>query len=149
MQTKDMTSGSPAGLILRFALPLMLGNVFQQFYTFVDTMVVGQALGSESPGGTGSRRMADLSDVRTGSGPCPGLFPGDGQTIWGRDDKGLKKAVAGAVWLSLGAAVLFTALGQLMLRPVLQLLRTPAEIIRPDSHLPSDSICQPAGCFCL
>ena len=45
MQTKDMTTGSPAGLILRFALPLMLGNVFQQFYTFVDTMVVGQALG--------------------------------------------------------------------------------------------------------
>lgn len=40
-----MTSGPPARLILQFALPLMLGNVFQQFYTFVDTMVVGQALG--------------------------------------------------------------------------------------------------------
>ena len=45
MQTRDMTSGPPARLILQFALPLMLGNVFQQFYTFVDTMVVGQALG--------------------------------------------------------------------------------------------------------
>ena len=39
MQTRDMTSGPPARLILQFALPLMLGNVFQQFYTFVDTMV--------------------------------------------------------------------------------------------------------------
>ena len=45
MRTKDMTTGSPARLLLQFALPLMLGNVFQQFYTFVDTMVVGQALG--------------------------------------------------------------------------------------------------------
>ena len=41
----DMTQGSPGRLILGFALPLMLGNVFQQLYTFVDTLVVGQALG--------------------------------------------------------------------------------------------------------
>jgi Na+-driven multidrug efflux pump len=40
-QTKNMTTGKPGKLILSFALPLMLGNVFQQLYTVVDTMVVG------------------------------------------------------------------------------------------------------------
>ena len=45
-RTLDMTQGSPGRLILSFALPLMLGNVFQQLYTFVDTLVVGQALGA-------------------------------------------------------------------------------------------------------
>ena len=40
-----MTEGRPLGLIVAFSLPLMLGNVFQQLYTVVDTMVVGQALG--------------------------------------------------------------------------------------------------------
>ena len=42
---KDMTQGRPGSLIISFALPLMLGNVFQQLYTVVDTMVVGKALG--------------------------------------------------------------------------------------------------------
>lgn len=46
--TKDMTTGTPGKLILGFALPLMLGNIFQQLYTFVDTVVVGQALGVEA-----------------------------------------------------------------------------------------------------
>lgn len=40
-KTKDMTQGAPLGLILTFALPLMVGNIFQQLYTVVDTMVVG------------------------------------------------------------------------------------------------------------
>ena len=44
-QTKQMTSGSPLRLLVSFALPLMLGNIFQQLYTAVDTAVVGKALG--------------------------------------------------------------------------------------------------------
>ena len=42
--TKDMTTGSPAKLLFGFSLPLMLGNVFQQFYTIVDTIIVGQGV---------------------------------------------------------------------------------------------------------
>ena len=46
--TKDMTSGSPARLILRFTIPLIFGNLFQQFYSMVDTIIVGRFLGKES-----------------------------------------------------------------------------------------------------
>ena len=44
-RTREMTAGRPASLLLGFALPLMLGNVFQQLYTVVDTAIVGKALG--------------------------------------------------------------------------------------------------------
>ena len=129
MQTKDMTSGSPAGLILRFALPLMLGNVFQQFYTFVDTMVVGQALGVKALAALGAAEWLTFLMFGLVQGLVQGFSLVMARQFGAGDEKGLKKAVAGAVWLSLGAAFLFTALGQLMLRPVLLLLRTPADII--------------------
>ena len=45
---KDMTKGSPAKLIFTFALPLMLGNIFQQLYTVVDTAIVGRFVGVEA-----------------------------------------------------------------------------------------------------
>ena len=45
---KNMTEGKPASLLIFFALPLMAGNVFQQLYTVVDTMVVGKALGVDA-----------------------------------------------------------------------------------------------------
>ncbi|MGN1184817.1 MAG: MATE family efflux transporter, partial [Oliverpabstia sp.] len=47
-KVKNMTSGSPGKLIMAFAMPLMLGNIFQQLYTMVDTMVVGQIVGVEA-----------------------------------------------------------------------------------------------------
>lgn len=47
---KNMTAGSPGKLIITFAIPLMLGNIFQQFYTMADTMIVGQVVGVEKSG---------------------------------------------------------------------------------------------------
>ena len=58
--TKDMTEGSPARLILFFTLPLIAGNIFQQLYGFVDTLIVGRFLG-ESPGCGGLHRLPDVS----------------------------------------------------------------------------------------
>ena len=54
---KDMTAGSPGKLIITFAIPMMLGNIFQQFYTMADTMIVGQVVGVEALAG-----MAGVGD---------------------------------------------------------------------------------------
>ncbi|HAX53358.1 MAG TPA: MATE family efflux transporter, partial [Lachnospiraceae bacterium] len=48
VHVQDMTAGKPTGLIVRFALPLMLGSIFQQLYTVVDTIVVGKLIGVEA-----------------------------------------------------------------------------------------------------
>lgn len=51
---KNMTSGSPGKLILTFAIPLMLGNIFQQLYTIADTMIVGRVIGVEALAAVGA-----------------------------------------------------------------------------------------------
>ena len=52
--TKDMTQGSPLRLILAFAVPLMLGSLFQQFYNLADTIIVGRFVGVEALAAVGS-----------------------------------------------------------------------------------------------
>ena len=52
--TNDMTKGSPIKLILSFMVPLLIGNIFQQFYNMVDTIIVGQYLGSKALAAVGS-----------------------------------------------------------------------------------------------
>ena len=51
---KNMTTGSPGKLIITFAIPLMLGNILQQFYTMADTMIVGQVVGVEALAAVGA-----------------------------------------------------------------------------------------------
>ena len=50
----DMTTGSPAKLIVQFMIPMFLGNIFQQFYTMADTMIVGQVVGVEALAAVGA-----------------------------------------------------------------------------------------------
>ena len=59
-EIKNMTTGSPARLFLAFSLPLMVGNVFQQLYTVVDTMVVGRGAGNVGAGGCGDSGLVQL-----------------------------------------------------------------------------------------
>ena len=67
-QTRDLTEGRPLPLLVSFSLPLMVGNVFQQMYTVVDTAVVGKALGGWCAGGSGCVRLAELDDAGRDSG---------------------------------------------------------------------------------
>lgn len=129
MQTKKMTVGSPTKLIFSFALPLMLGNVFQQLYTVVDTMVVGQALGVNALAAVGAVDWLNWMML----GIIQGLTQGFGvilaQRFGAEDEKGLRHATANATYLSIVFAVILTIIGLLIARPVLVLLRTPDTII--------------------
>ena len=127
-QTKKMTEGSPAALILTFALPLMLGNVFQQLYTVVDTIVVGQFLGVEALAAIGSIDWLTWMML----GLIQGLTQGCGvvlsQYFGAEDYRGLKRNVVNAAFLSLLFAGLLTAVGFVIAKPMLMLLRTPEQI---------------------
>lgn len=127
--TKDMTTGVPGKLILGFALPLMLGNIFQQLYTFVDTVVVGQALGVEALAALGATEWMIFLLFGFVQGLVQGLIVITSQRFGAGDYKGLRKSVISAGYLSAAAAILFTVVGQLMIYPILKLLNTPEEII--------------------
>ena len=59
----DMTVGSPAKLIIQFMIPMCLGNLFQQFYNVVDSIVAGQFLGVQALAAIGSKRAPDIRGV--------------------------------------------------------------------------------------
>lgn len=126
---KNMTEGKPAKLLLTFSLSLAAGNVFQQLYTVVDTMVVGQYLGVNALAAVGASDWLNWLML----GIIQGLTQGFGIKMAqefgaGREDE-LRKSVGSAAALSLLSAVVLVGLGQLAARPVLMLLQTPAEII--------------------
>ncbi|MGI6200011.1 MAG: MATE family efflux transporter [Christensenellales bacterium] len=126
---KDMTQGKPARLILSFALPLMLGNICQQFYTLVDTAVVGQFVGVEALASLGAADWLNwlVLGVMTGFTQGCGILMA--QRFGAGDHQGLRRSVAMSVGLSAVIAVAMTLLSQLACLPVLRLLNTPENIL--------------------
>lgn len=100
--TKDLTSGSPLKVILLFSLPLVLGNLFQQFYALADTIIVGRFCGVSalaSVGATGSVNYLILGFV---IGVCNGFAIPIAQLFGARDYSDLRRHVANAAWLCIG-----------------------------------------------
>ncbi len=126
---KNMTAGRPVPLILSFALPLMAGNVFQQLYTVVDTMVVGKALGVDALAALGAADWFNWMMLGMVQGFAQGFAIPMAQWFGaGRHDE-LRRTVGAAATLSAALALVLTLAGQSLITPVLALLRTPAEIL--------------------
>lgn len=129
IMTKDLTSGSPLKVILLFSLPLVLGNLFQQFYALADTIIVGRFCGVSalaSVGATGSVNYLILGFV---IGVCNGFAIPIAQLFGARDYKDLRRHVANAAWLCMTASVVLTISTVALTRPMMQLMQTPDDII--------------------
>ena len=132
--TKTMTEGRPLPLIVSFALPLMVGNIFQQMYTVVDTMVVGKTLQVGALAALGAADWLNWLVLGVVTGLPQGFAILISQQFGGGEYEKLKKTVGcSAILCALSAAVL-VLLGQAAILPVLSLLKTPPEIL-PDSAL--------------
>lgn len=126
---KNMTDGKPASLILAFAMPLMVGNVFQQLYTVVDTMVVGKALGVTALAAIGAADWLNWLMLGIIQGITQGFGILMAQEFGAGRHEDLRKTIGCSLSLSLLSSVLLLGAGQLIVRPVLGLLQTPPEII--------------------
>lgn len=126
---KDMTSGKPAGLLLSFALPLMLGSICQQLYTMVDTMVVGQVLGVEALAALGAADWLNWMVLGIIMGFTQGFSILISQRFGAGDEDGLRKVTAMSTLLSAVIAIVVTAGSLLATEPLLQLLNTPENIL--------------------
>ena len=127
--TKPMTEGKPAFLILTFALPLMIGNVFQQLYTVVDTMVVGKALGVPALAAIGAADWMNWLMLGVIQGITQGFGILMAQAFGAGKYKDLRQTVGCSAILSLLSSVLLLCAGQCIAHPVLSLLQTPPEIM--------------------
>lgn len=128
MRTTDMTKGRPVGLILRFAIPLFIGTLFQQVYNVADTMIVGYGLGEDAVAAVGA--TSALYSVLVNF--AVGLNNGYGIVIsraFGEKNRiKMRKAFAVMAVLDLAITLLLTILSLVFLRHLLVWLDTPADI---------------------
>lgn len=125
---RDMTKGSILRHMLAFALPLLIGNLFQQLYNVVDTMVVGYRLGDQAIAAIGATvalysMIVDFAcDLNNGYGIIVTQRFGAG------DPRHMRKAVAGMMELNLIAGIIIPTLALVFLHPLLGLMNTPGDI---------------------
>lgn len=133
-RTQSMTLGSPSKLILTFALPLMVGNVFQQLYTVVDTMVVGKFLGVDALAALGAADWMNWMMLSVVQGFTQGFAILMAREFGAGEYDRLRDVIGNSAVLSAIFSLLLTGLGQAVARPVLLLLQTPEGIL-PDTLL--------------
>lgn len=127
--TKDLTEGRPLKQILIFALPMIIGGIIQQLYSVVDTLIVGNTLGSQAlaaVGATGSTMFFMISFM---IGLTNAFSIVTSHYFGAKNEQMVKKTVVNAIFLSAICAVLLTLVGIYGARPLMELLQTPSEII--------------------
>ena len=127
--TKDMTNGSPMKLILGFSIPLLFGYLFQQFYNLVDTLIVGRFLGVDALAAVGSTGSLNFLIIGFCMGVCNGFAIPLAHKFGAGDYRGLRAFMVNAIYLSAIFAVVMTAVTVVFCRPILELMRTPDNII--------------------
>ena len=132
-EMRDMTKGNVFNIILGFAIPLLLGMLFQQFYSMVDTIIVGRFIGVEALAAVGTTS----SMVFLVNGFVMGLTSGFAvlisQKYGAKDEVGVKEAVASSIILSIIATILVTFISVLSAKPLLTLMNTPSNIMKDAS----------------
>ncbi len=134
MAVRNMTQGSPVKLILAVALPLMLGNVFQQLYTVVDAQIVGGVEGVSALAALGASDWFNWMFVGIIQGLAQGFTIPMSQAFGAGDHVYLRRCTGNSLILSAVSSLIITAAALLAISPVLNILGTPVEI-RPMSTL--------------
>lgn len=128
-KTKDMTVGSPLKLILGFAVPMLMGLIFQQVYSLVDTIIVGQFLGVSALAAVGATGSINFLIVGFCLGVCSGFALPVAQRFGAKDYDGLRKYVGNSAILSAIIAIIMAVSTVLLCRNILILMQTPDDII--------------------
>lgn len=125
----NLTEGPPLKLIIAFCIPMILGNMFQQLYNFVDTMIVGHFLGVEALAGVGATGSINFLIVGFCLGTCSGFAIPVAQKYGAKDYVALRKFVANAIYLSIYFSIGITIIVSLLCRNILVVMRTPENVI--------------------
>lgn len=127
--TKDMSVGSPMKLILGFAVPLLLGMLFQQVYNLVDTIIVGRFLGVSALAAVGATGSINFLIIGFCLGVCSGFGLPVAQRFGAKDYEGLRKYVGNSAVVSIILGTVLTFFTVLLCRNILIWMQTPSDII--------------------
>lgn len=126
----DMTNGSPMNLMVHFSIPLLIGNIFQQLYSMVDTMIVGRFMNSKALAAVGTTGPLNFLVIGFIIGITGGFAVIVAQRYGAKDEVGLRKSVATSILLCLVVTILITWLSVITTMPLLRLINTPDDIIK-------------------
>ena len=125
---RDMTTGSPLRQILTFCIPLLIGNLFQQFYNLADSIIVGKMLGTEAFAAVGSTGSLNFLILGFALGVCSGFTIPISQSFGAGDMNAVRRRCGQAIWLCLATTALITALTYFTTGPILRLTNTPENL---------------------
>ncbi len=125
---KDMTAGSPAKAIVGFTIPVFIGNIFQQFYSMVDTIIVGKFVGTKALAAVGSVGTINFLIIGFMLGLTAGFTVLTAQRYGAGDMKNMRRTVGSAAVLSLIVTLVMTLVSMLGMRGLLQFMHTPEDI---------------------
>ncbi len=127
--TKDMTEGSPVKHILGFAVPMLMGLLFQQFYSMVDAIAVGKWIGLDALSAVGSTGAVSFMIIGFCTGVCSGFAIPIAQKFGSKDYSSLRKFMANSIWLSVILSIVMTIIVCIFCMDILEIMQTPTEII--------------------
>lgn len=136
----DMTKGNPLPIILKFTLPLLIGNIFQQMYNMVDTIIVGRFVGPNALAAVGSTGTIMFLVIGFSQGMSTGFTVLTSQRFGAGDSEGAKRSVANGTILSVFVIIIMTALSLMFMKPLLRIMNTPEDIF-VDAHTYISIIC--------
>ena len=125
----DMTIGNPLELLIKFSLPLMAGNIFQQMYILVDTAIVGNGVGVEALASIGAADWLNWLMFGTATGFTQGFSILIAQSFGAKDDRKLNQTIKASIILAILLSVLLTTASFLCMKPILNILNTPSDVM--------------------
>lgn len=127
--TRDITTGNPAKIIILFTIPLIIGNLFQQFYSIADTLIVGRILGINALAAVGCTGSIMFLIIGFAQGLTAGFSIITAQRFGAKDEQGVRQSYVASIILSLLITVVLTIISVVLARPILNIMNTPEEII--------------------
>ncbi|AJA47247.1 putative efflux protein, MATE family [Clostridium pasteurianum DSM 525 = ATCC 6013] len=128
--TRDITTGNPAKIIILFTIPLIIGNLFQQFYSIADTLIVGRILGINALAAVGCTASIMFLIIGFAQGLTAGFSIITAQRFGAKDEQGVRQSYVASIILSLLITVVLTIISVVLARPILNIMNTPKEIIK-------------------
>ena len=123
----DMTKGDPGTLLFKFTIPMLLGNLFQQLYNLVDSIVIGKFVGTDELGGIGCTGSLSFLIFSLGFGMATGIGVSIAMYFGANEESKLQQAIYNSFYVILAAALMITTVGLFFTKDILIFMKTPAE----------------------